>query len=142
MAWIPESHDQLSFTDLNIFNDGLIMLVDILGVLPIIHKQPFSSLFYRFPLRVSHSYRTFGNLLCFGRKEMRLEFMNHLNFMLEISQKYIGFLKLMQNTNFHLSNPQQLHQTFQRLAITNAGIPIPPPQLKALDNKFNFTNAT
>jgi hypothetical protein len=68
--------------------------------------------------------------------------MDHLEFMLKISQKHIRLFqdpRLLRRDFPYLS---QLHQGFERLPITNLGVQIAPTKLKPLHNKFNFPNTS
>ena len=43
--------------------------------------------------RVPHADGTFGQFGRLDRQSMGLQFMNHLQFMLDVTQKHVGFLK-------------------------------------------------
>ena len=55
------------------------------GVATKIVQKGLSGLFDAFPFEVAHPDGTFPHLFGLGRKQMGLEFMDHLEFMLKIS---------------------------------------------------------
>lgn len=69
---VGEMADPFDLTGLTRCDDFLVQMVNRLGMPMIVCQQKTSGLFDGFPFRVSHPNSRFGDLLCFGRQEMRL----------------------------------------------------------------------